>query len=200
MRDRWNKENLEVFVKEERSAAKVLVRLNLKNTGSNYLNLYRYVSEYQLDTSHWTGKSGTRKKSLHLTTINIDELLVENSPIQSNRLKQRLIDENKIEYRCDVCKITNYNNAPIALQLHHINGASNDNRLINLQLLCPNCHSQTDNYGGKSNKSDHNIESVSCKCKLCNKIIWSSRYKYCGDCWNFRRKEILDLDHEKEIP
>jgi 5-methylcytosine-specific restriction endonuclease McrA len=34
--------------------------------------------------------------------------------------------------------------------LHHVNGDGRDNRLENLQLLCPNCHSQTDNFAGRN--------------------------------------------------
>lgn len=33
------------------------------------------------------------------------------------------------------------------------NGDHSDNRLENLQLLCPNCHAYTDNYRGKNIKS-----------------------------------------------
>lgn len=39
---------------------------------------------------------------------------------------------------------------PIPLELHHINGVHSDNRIENLQLLCPNCHALTDNYRGKN--------------------------------------------------
>jgi predicted HNH restriction endonuclease len=36
------------------------------------------------------------------------------------------------------------------MALHHVNGQGNDNRLVNLRFLCPNCHSQTPNYGGRN--------------------------------------------------
>lgn len=35
----------------------------------------------------------------------------------------------------------------VPLQIHHINGNCTDNKLENLQLLCPNCHSLTETYG-----------------------------------------------------
>jgi 5-methylcytosine-specific restriction endonuclease McrA len=39
--------------------------------------------------------------------------------------------------------------------LHHINGDRLDNRLENLQLLCPNCHSQTSTYSGRNGHRRH---------------------------------------------
>jgi 5-methylcytosine-specific restriction endonuclease McrA len=36
------------------------------------------------------------------------------------------------------------------MALHHINGDGRDNRLENLQFLCPNCHSQTENFAGRN--------------------------------------------------
>jgi hypothetical protein len=45
-----------------------------------------------------------------------------------------------------------WNNKKLVLHIEHINGISNDNRIENLCFLCPNCHSQTDTYGGR-NKS-----------------------------------------------
>lgn len=53
-------------------------------------------------------------------------------------------------YKCNVCQITEYNNLPISLQVDHIDGNAGNNLPNNLQLLCPNCHSQTTNYGGKN--------------------------------------------------
>jgi len=68
-------------------------------------------------------------------------------------LKRRLIAEKLLEYKCDQCGLDQFwNNKQISLQLDHINGINNDNRIENLRFLCPNCHSQTTNYAGKSNK------------------------------------------------
>ena len=51
------------------------------------------------------------------------------------------------------------NGRPIPLQLHHINGNPTDNRIENLQVLCPNCHAQTDNYSGKNSYKDLDVTS-----------------------------------------
>ncbi|WP_442911560.1 HNH endonuclease [Lachnospira sp.] len=45
-----------------------------------------------------------------------------------------------------MCGISEWLGNPITIQLHHINGDREDNRLENLIMLCPNCHSQTHNF------------------------------------------------------
>ena len=77
--------------------------------------------------------------------------MVENSTYSNmTKFKERLIKANLIEYKCSSCGITKWNGKPLTLQLHHINGNNRDNRLENLTFLCPNCHSQTDNFSGKN--------------------------------------------------
>lgn len=74
----------------------------------------------------------------------MEKLLVENSPhCSSPKLKNRLFKEGLKEEKCEICGYTE------SLELHHINGDHTDNRLENLQILCANCHRQTNNYRGK---------------------------------------------------
>jgi transposase-like protein len=51
---------------------------------------------------------------------------------------------------CEQCGLTDWRNRPLSLELHHVNGDGRDNRLENLMLLCPNCHSQTDTWGARN--------------------------------------------------
>jgi 5-methylcytosine-specific restriction endonuclease McrA len=57
---------------------------------------------------------------------------------------------------CECCGISEWLDRPLSLALHHINGDGHDNRLENLQLLCPNCHSQTDNFAGRNVQRNKN--------------------------------------------
>jgi 5-methylcytosine-specific restriction endonuclease McrA len=67
-------------------------------------------------------------------------------------LKGRLIKAGLLAEHCQSCGIVDWHDRPLALELHHVNGDGHDNRLENLSLLCPNCHSQTDSWGGRNRR------------------------------------------------
>ena len=84
----------------------------------------------------------------------LDELLVLHTSAGCRpNLRRRLLREGVKDDRCEGCGITEWLQGPIAMQLHHVNGNPLDDRLDNLQLLCPNCHSQTDNWAGRNKGS-----------------------------------------------
>ena len=62
----------------------------------------------------------------------------------------RLISAGLLANRCEACGIEEWLGAPLSMALHHVNGDGQDNRLENLQMLCPNCHSQTENFAGRN--------------------------------------------------
>lgn len=139
-------------VKTSLSIAEVCRKLGIKAVGGNYLTIKNKIAKLNLDTSHFTGKAwnqGLRYKVL-VPAKPLSEILVENCPYQSYKLAIRLEKEGLKEHKCEICQNTEWLGQSIKLELHHINGNHNDNRLENLQLLCPNCHSFTDNYRGKN--------------------------------------------------
>jgi 5-methylcytosine-specific restriction endonuclease McrA len=84
----------------------------------------------------------------------LKDILIENSTYANiSRLKERLLQENKLEYKCAICGNNGrWLDKPLSLQLDHINGNHMDHRLENLRFLCPNCHAQTDTFSGKNKK------------------------------------------------
>lgn len=92
-------------------------------------------------------KRGTRVKK-------IEELLVDDAPVNSSYLKQRLIEEKVFDYVCFECGIKKWNNKDIVLELDHIDGDRVNNKINNLRLLCPNCHSQTLTFRNRDNKNN----------------------------------------------
>ena len=140
------------IVKNSLSIAQVCKKLNIKPIGGNYRTIKNKIKKLNLDTSHFTGQAWNKGKKYRLfsKSISLDNILKENSPYNSYRLKQRLLDAGLKKYICECCGNEKWLDKPIKLELHHINGDCNDNRLENIQLLCPNCHAYTDNYRGKN--------------------------------------------------
>jgi len=148
-----DKELLEKAIKKSLCKAEVLTLLGLKACGSNYKTFDKYVSMYNLDTSHFTGRvwnTGKRFREFG-KKLNIETILVENSTYtNTNRLRIRLINEGLKEEKCNNCGLTHWLDNKIPLELDHINGINNDHRIENLRLLCPNCHALTSTYRGKN--------------------------------------------------
>lgn len=81
------------------------------------------------------------------------EELAKSPTVGSHRLKLRLLEDGVKEYKCECCGLTEWNGKPIPLELHHKDGNHYNNDLTNLEILCPNCHSLTENYGRLNAKS-----------------------------------------------
>ena len=80
-----------------------------------------------------------------------EQVFVEGSVYARHLVKKRILKFRLLPYVCVECgNDGNWNGKILTLQLDHINGVCNDNRLSNLRFICPNCHSQTDTYAGKN--------------------------------------------------
>lgn len=83
-----------------------------------------------------------------------EDVFVVNSTYARHHIKRRIIEQQLVPYVCAECDNDgNHNGKPLVLQLDHINGVNDDNRLENLRFLCPNCHSQEDTYAAKNRKN-----------------------------------------------
>jgi DNA-binding CsgD family transcriptional regulator len=80
----------------------------------------------------------------------LEELFAANTNRNRRDLKARLISSGLRGGSCQRCGITEWLGRPLSVALHHVNGHRLDNRVENLELLGPNCHSQTDTFGGRN--------------------------------------------------
>lgn len=183
------------LVKSSINYSDCLKKLKLNHTGSgSFVILKRRIKELNIDISHFTIKNSSPNKKSN------DEIFCENSTFSRHSLKSKILKDNLIEYKCAICGNNGvWNGKEIVLQLDHINGKSNDNRLENLRFLCPNCHSQTDTYSGKNSKHNYKKDKF---CKICGKkLLYKNKNNVCRECYFIVNrkverptKEQLELD------
>lgn len=146
-------EDFKKVIKESRSWNQV-VKYYFNHSG-NVRTIKKRVEQEKIDTSHFLGKKWSKGlKNLKLFShprYTLEQILVENSTYSNNQcLKKRLINSNLLIDKCYICNLPPiWNYKPLVLQVDHINGKHKDNRIENLRLLCPNCHSQTNTFCGR---------------------------------------------------
>lgn len=147
--NKFEEENFLKAVKQSYTKADLCRNLGLKVNSGNYTTVERYIRKYNVDISHFNRMPWNKgKRWVGANAKPLSEILVKNSSYtQGSKLRKKLIDANLKENKCEVCGYTEN------LQLHHINGDHFDNRLENLQILCPNCHAKTDSYCGKGKRT-----------------------------------------------
>jgi len=111
-------------------------------------------------------------------------------------LKHRLIKELKWEHICKICNLKEWNSKPIHLEIDHINGIHNDNRIENLQFICPNCHAQTDTYKGKNIKNKG--VKIQYKCIDCANTVYDSNSR-CIKCNSIKRRVVERPEYNQLI-
>lgn len=153
---KWNIKQLEKATKESKSLRQVLFKLGLVEAGGNYQQIKKYLKKYCINYSHFTGKAWN--KGMHglvrKSTLPLDKILIKGKGYQSHKLRLRLFNEKIKEKKCELCNWAKKSkDGRLPLELNHINGDHLDNRLENLQILCPNCHSLQPTHRGCNKKN-----------------------------------------------
>lgn len=147
----WSKNKLENTVKDALCWYDWLRLLQIPTRGCNYRTLKRKASIYNIDTSHFNYEHArTHNGKRILKNRSDDEIFSDVVFIKTASVKKEYIKRIlKNEPYCEICGIKNWNEKELVFQLHHKDGNYKNNKIENLILLCPNCHTQTDNYANK---------------------------------------------------
>jgi len=174
----FTKEQLELAAKHSYSFAEMIRQLKKKQGGSLQKRLIKLVKENDIDILHFTGQLWSKGKTVlqdnRVCKIPIEKVFCENSIASTSYVRSLIKKNNLLEYKCSKCKIVEWQNMPLVLQLDHINGNRKDTRLENLRWMCPNCHSQTETFCSKNRKTirytDEEITAASKNAKNINQI------------------------------
>ena len=173
----WNDDEFIEAVKSSKTISDVLRIFGIPvNQGYYNKVFHRDVKRLGLSTSHFV------KTITPPTAWPLENVLVKDSQYKggSSGLRERLIKETILENKCSECGISEWNGKKLSLHLDHINGHNTDNRIENLRILCPNCHSQTPTYcGAKKRRETHAYKFV---CKACGGKKKTTQSTMCHDC------------------
>lgn len=151
----WTDQQLEHAVKNSKSLRQVLLALNLRPAGGNYDQVKRYIQKARLNTDHFTGQGWNKgMRGIGVYRTKLTDVLVKGSHYQSFKLKKRLFKEGLKTPYCEECGWAKRAiDGRLPLELDHINGDKYDNRIENLRILCPNCHSLKPTDRGRNKKT-----------------------------------------------
>lgn len=122
-------------------------------TDLHYNTFIRYAKKLGIYNPNMGGKGTSKPKKEGDGKIPLKEILEGKHPqYQTFKLKKRLYQEGIKHNICELCNIDNWLGKILECELDHIDGNSRNHRLINLRVLCPNCHSQTDTFRAKNIK------------------------------------------------
>jgi hypothetical protein len=150
---KYEKDTIKTIAKNSNSLTEIIEKLGNVPRGRNYDTIKKYLILHNIDISHFENKKRVGMGRI----FSIDSHLKIGTKIKSNALKKLLYRENLKKRKCELCGQEElWYGKKLALILDHKNGQYNDNRLENLQIVCPNCNATLDTHCGKNKKISQN--------------------------------------------
>lgn len=138
------------IVLESKSFSEVSRKIYNNNYYGNRETIKKRINEFNINISHFDYKP---QKKENLKNFLMSEVLTTGSTYNRKSLKRRLINDGFLKNVCEKCGQDElWYNEKMSLILDHINGISDDNRIENLRILCPNCNATLPTHGGKNIK------------------------------------------------
>lgn len=107
----------------------------------------RYAQSFGLYVPNIGRKGSSKPKQDGAGKIALNEILEGKHPsYQTYKLKKRLYKEGLKENKCEECGTDSWNGQVLECELDHVDGDRTNHKLLNLKVLCPNCHSQTHTF------------------------------------------------------
>ena len=204
---RHTKEELEKAVKDSQCVSDVVRKIGLRMSGGSHAHIKGRLKYFGIDTHHFLGKSVTCGRVFHKKKTPAEYLVLYDHHINTDPIKKRMLRDGVKVHKCEICGNAIWMGKPIPLELHHLNGNRSDNRLENLQILCSNCHAQTENYCGKGTAAakancalckarvprvKKSLYSLGRICKHCGKDIQDrSKHDACQKCVRLELRKAI---------
>jgi hypothetical protein len=175
----FSEDDLRLAIAEGACWADAMRRLGYSPKGSNYQTVKGWAHRWDIATDHFDPNVGRRRASRRRAKP-LEEALVENSSYHRGNLKKRLLATGIKQPVCEMCgQGEMWRGERMSLVLDHINGVSNDHRLGNLRIVCPNCAATLATHCGRNLPRER-------VCPGCNRSFAPRqiRHRYCSQkCW-----------------
>jgi hypothetical protein len=187
---RFTEKEVRAAVAASKSYSEALRRLGMRAAGGNHRTIRKYAEQiWHIPTDHFDPHAAQRVQLRQRSVRPLSDYLTEHSTYSRGALKRRLFKEGLKPRRCELCGVgEEWNGRTMALVLDHVNGVHDDNRLENLQIVCPNCAATLDTHCGRNKPRS---------CLGCGRVFRPAQpdRRYCSlHCWHASPAARATLD------